>query len=144
MNDCPFCAIARKKIEAVIIWEDADLVAFLDRSPIREGHCQIVPKEHYETFERLPPDIAARIIALGQKLARRMKEVYKVDRVAFIFTGGDVPHAHAHVFPIHEKNDVTSGRFIKNVETVQLSSTHLLADKESLEKTKAKLGSHFL
>ena len=32
-------------------------------------------------------------------------------RVAFLFTGGDVAHAHAHVVPIPKKTDITSRRY---------------------------------
>lgn len=92
MNDCPFCRIANKTEESVIVWEDSDIVAFLEIRPIREGHCQIIPKQHVETFEQMSPNLAAKILGLGQRLAQRIKAVYKIDRVAFLFTGGDVVH----------------------------------------------------
>ncbi|WP_029032781.1 HIT family protein [Salinarimonas rosea] len=109
---CPFCRIARREIGASIVCEDARLVAFLDIMPIRPGHVQIAPKAHYPTFEVLPPDLAAEILALGQRLARSMKRLYGVERVAFLFSGGDVAHAHAHLVPMHEKTDITSRRYI--------------------------------
>ncbi|EKD45050.1 MAG: Histidine triad protein [uncultured bacterium] len=139
MIDCPFCAIAQKNADAVVIWEDSDIVAFLDRSPIREGHCQIIPRKHIETFEEMPSDIAGKIIELGQRLARKMKTVYKVDRVAFLFTGGDVAHTHAHVVPMHEKGDITSARYIVNSRDIQFCSSHLQVNKEILIKTRTKL-----
>jgi histidine triad (HIT) family protein len=87
-------------------------VAFLDIGPIRDGHVQIIPREHYETFEALPPDIALEIVSLGQRLAKIQKEMFGVDRVAFMFTGGDIAHAHAHIVPLVEKSDITSRRYI--------------------------------
>ena len=78
---------------------------------MRPGHTVIVPRAHVETYERLPAALANRILGLGQQLARRMKALYKVERVAFFFTGTDIAHAHAHVVPIHEKMDVTSARY---------------------------------
>jgi histidine triad (HIT) family protein len=41
-----------------------------------------------------------------------MKHIYGVPRVAFLFTGGDLPHAHAHVVPMHENTDITSRLYI--------------------------------
>jgi histidine triad (HIT) family protein len=41
-----------------------------------------------------------------------MKNIYRVPRVAFLFTGGDIAHAHAHVVPMHEVTDITSRRYI--------------------------------
>ena len=139
MTVCPFCDIANKRASAVIVWEDSDIVAFLDTRPIRKGHCLIIPKRHIESFEEMPSDLAARMMALGQRLARRMKTIYKVDRVAFLFAGSDVPHTHAHVFPMHEKMDITSARYILNPKNLQFGSLHLRADKESLVEVESEL-----
>ncbi len=49
---------------------------------------------------------------LGQKLALAMKRLYQTPRVAFLFTGGDIAHVHAHVLPLWEKTDITSRRYI--------------------------------
>ena len=54
MTVCPFCDIANKRASAVIVWEDSDIVAFLDTRPIRKGHCLIIPKRHIESFEEVP------------------------------------------------------------------------------------------
>jgi histidine triad (HIT) family protein len=108
---CPFCAIADGRIKAHKIYEGERICAFLDIQPIRPGHVQIVPRQHYDYFEDLPPDLAAEILALGQKVAKALKRIYGVERVGFLFTGGDVAHAHAHLVPMHEKTDVTSLRY---------------------------------
>ncbi len=52
------------------------------------------------------------ILRLWQGLAAAMKALYGVPRVGFLFTGGDLPHAHAHVVPLHEKEDITSQQYI--------------------------------
>ena len=91
-QECPFCAIVRGELPAVVLYEDEALVAFLDRGPIRPGHTQVIPKVHLPYFEDLPPELASRIVACAQVLARRMKATVGVEGVAFAFTGGDVPH----------------------------------------------------
>src|SRR5689334_17477848 len=136
MTNCLFCRLVRKEIEAVVLHEDEQLLAFLDISPIRDGHTQIIPKVHYDTFELLPLELAARIMNLGQQLGRRMKEVFGVERVAFLFTGGDVPHAHAHVVPLHEKTDITSARYIVAPKEVTWSGSHLLSERAALERVR--------
>jgi diadenosine tetraphosphate (Ap4A) HIT family hydrolase len=68
-------------------------MAFLDIAPIRPGHTHIIPKQHFDTFDVLPSELAGRIMVLGQIIARKLKSVYRVSRVAFVFTGGDVAHA---------------------------------------------------
>jgi histidine triad (HIT) family protein len=106
---------------------------------MRPGHTVIVPRSHVETFEQLAAPLAGRILAVGQQLARRMKELYKVERVAFFFTGTDIAHAHAHVVPIHEKMDVTSARYLVSKENVSWSSDHLRVDAETLKKVREEL-----
>jgi histidine triad (HIT) family protein len=111
-DGCLFCRIARGEIPAHEVYRNDRLVAFLDIGPIREGHVQIIPRDHYETFDELPAEIGAEIMALGQRFAKIQKQLYGVKRVAFMFTGGDVSHAHAHVVPLVEKTDITSRRYI--------------------------------
>ncbi len=108
---CPFCAIADGRIKAHKIYEGERICAFLDIQPVRPGHALIVPRQHYDYFEQMPADLAAEIMALGQKIARAQKHLYGVERVGFMFSGGDVAHAHAHLVPMHEKTDVTSLRY---------------------------------
>lgn len=115
-DGCLFCRIARGEIPAHEVYRNDRLVAFLDIGPIREGHVQIIPRDHYETFDELPAEISAEIMAFGQRLAKIQKQMYQVKRVAFMFTGGDVSHAHAHVVPLVEKTDITSRRYIVEPE----------------------------
>lgn len=136
---CPFCAIAEQPSLAVTLYEDADGVAFLDRAPIRPGHAQIITRQHVATFELLPLPLLNKITALGQQLARRMKEIYRVDRVAFLFSGGDVAHVHAHVLPMHAKTDITSARCVIAPEQVTWGSEHLQQTREALLSVQAEL-----
>jgi histidine triad (HIT) family protein len=111
-TDCLFCRIIQREVAAHIIYEDECVLAFLDRGPIRPGHTQIVPREHFAYFDDAPADVLAATVTVGQKLARAMKRTLRVPRVAFLFTGGDIAHVHAHAVPIHEKTDITSRRYI--------------------------------
>src|SRR5438270_7218481 len=110
--ECLFCRIATRAVAADVVHEEEHLLAFLDVHPIRPGHVLIVPKRHFDYFENAPADIAASIVALGQRLALVMKRIYRVPQVGFLFTGSDIPHMHAHVVPMHEKTDLTSRRYI--------------------------------
>lgn len=109
---CAFCRIASGNLSAHLVHEGELTVAFLDTHPIRPGHVQVIPREHHATFDELPPATAAQVVQVGQRVAKALKRLYGVPRVAFLFTGGDVAHAHAHLVPMHEKTDVTSRRYI--------------------------------
>ena len=137
---CVFCDIAAGRAEAVILWEDEAVMAFLDIAPVRAGHTQVIPKRHYESFEVLPSELAGKILGLGQELAKRMKAVYQVDRVAFAFAGSDVAHAHAHILPIHARTDITSARYLVGSPELRWSPAHLRADRATLLAVRNELG----
>ena len=111
--DCVFCRIVAGKIAVHRVFADDQVVAFLDNGPIRTGHTQIVPRRHFEFFDDLPSDLAERIMLLGQRIAKAQKKAFGVERVGFMFTGGDIRHAHAHLVPLVEPTDLTSRRYIK-------------------------------
>jgi histidine triad (HIT) family protein len=111
-TECLLCRISQREVAAHIVYEDERLLAFLDRGPIRPGHTQIVPREHFPYFDDAPADLLAAVVTVGQTLARAMKRTLHVPRVAFLFTGGDIAHVHAHAVPIHEQTDITSRRYI--------------------------------
>lgn len=107
-EDCLFCRIAAGALSAHKVHEDDHVVAFLDLHPIRPGHTLVIPKTHHVWFEDMPVDVATRVTTCAQSLARAMKRLYKVERVALFYTGIHVPHVHAHVVPMHHPHDVSS------------------------------------
>jgi len=133
MNECVFCRIVRGEHQSEIIYEDDQVIGLMDICPIRPGHAQIIPREHFAYFEDLPDATASRIIHLGQRLSRALKALYRVLRVAFLFTGGDHAHAHAHahVVPLHEKTDITSLRYFTG-QVVRAPSDELAATAAQL------------
>jgi histidine triad (HIT) family protein len=144
-TDCVFCRIARREIAAHIVHEDDRLIAFLDRGPIRPGHTQIVPRDHFPYFDEAPSEVVCAIAQMGQKIARALKRLYRVPSVAFLFTGADIDHVHAHVVPMLEKTDITSRRYIiEDAVTFrampQASEVELASSAEALRMALAGLG----
>lgn len=139
MSRCIFCEIASGELAAAIAYEDEHVVAFMDSSPIRRGHVQIIPRLHFETFDVLPPHILNRMTLLGQRLATRLKQMTGVERVALLFTGGDVPHAHAHVVPMVEPTDITSAQYICPPKP-KFSSSHLRQALPELRAAAQEIG----
>lgn len=139
-ENCIFCRIAAGEIPAHVVYEDDEVKAFLDIHPIRPGHALIIPKAHYDYFDDLPAEQASAILHMGQRLGKAMKAAYGVERVAFIFTGTDVAHVHAHVVPMHEKTDITSPAYIQQQDlSYQLAPR---AQDEDLKATVELLNDH--
>lgn len=129
VTTCIFCRIAAGAVPAYTIHEDALTIAFLDIRPIRPGHAQVIPRQHFDYFDDLPGPEARRIIEVGQRLARAMKQLFGVPRVGLVFSGGDIAHAHAHIVPMHETTDITSRRYILD-EEVRFAATPRAAPGE--------------
>jgi histidine triad (HIT) family protein len=52
---CLFCKIIAGDIPCAKVYEDDDILAFLDINPTAKGHTLVVPKGHYPTLLDLPP-----------------------------------------------------------------------------------------
>ena len=93
-------------------FESDEVLAFLDINPIRTGHVQVIPRQHFPYFDAVPTEVATEILTVAQKLAPVLRCLFAVERVAFLFTGGDIAHAHAHVVPLVQATDITSRQYI--------------------------------
>lgn len=111
-DDCIFCRMAQGQVPCHEVFRDDQVFAFMDRGPIRPGHVQLLPLAHFPYFDDIPEPVAMHLMSVGQRIARVQKQIYGVDRIAFLFTGGDIAHAHAHLVPMHAKTDVTSRAYI--------------------------------
>jgi histidine triad (HIT) family protein len=112
MISCLFCKIGANEVAAHEIYRDGLVVAFLDIEPINPGHTQLIPMEHFPYFEDLPPELVAHITTVGQQIASELKRHFNAPRAGFLFTGGDIAHAHAHVVPLRSSTDITSTGYI--------------------------------
>ena len=110
--ECLFCRIARGEVPARVVHESEGVIAFLDIRPIRSGHVLVVPREHVRFYDDLRPELAGEVMGIAQRLAKVLRASFQVERVALIFTGVDIAHAHAHVVPMVEPTDVTSRQYI--------------------------------
>ncbi len=108
MTDCLFCKIIKKEISSFIVFEDKEVVAFLDIHPIREGHILVVPKKHVEDFYDLTDKDLSHIFLITKKLSKKISKIFKPKKVGIVIAGLDVPHTHVHIIPMHEYHDITS------------------------------------
>ena len=99
MNECIFCQIIKDAIPAERIYEDDEVLAFLDIKPVNFGHTLVIPKKHYKKMENTPDDILSTVFMNAKKLMRIIKESMSADFVALSVVGIDVPHFHIHLIP---------------------------------------------
>ena len=103
VKDCLFCKIANKEIPADIVHEDEHVIAFNDIAPKAPVHVLIIPKEHIDTMNSVPPDdegiLGALMLAardLGKKLGVDGSG-YRVVVNCGANAGQEVFHLHVHL-----------------------------------------------
>lgn len=103
MADCIFCKIGAHQIQAMVVYEDNEILAFRDINPQAPVHVLIIPKKHYtSTNEFLEADVnllgrmvlAAKNIAKQEKLADRG---YRMVMNNGNDGGQSVAHVHLHL-----------------------------------------------
>jgi len=104
MSDCLFCKIINKEIPNYTVYEDENVLAFLDIHPCAKGHTVVVPKKHFTDLSEMPAaDWQTMSGGLAAVLAR-VKQVLNPDGVNLGINNGKaagqaVGHAHWHLIP---------------------------------------------
>jgi histidine triad (HIT) family protein len=104
MSDTIFGKIIAGTIPCHKVYEDAQVLAFLDIAPLSRGHTLVIPKEPAPTLDQLSDESAA---ALGRVLPRICRAVIAVTGVPaynLLENNGPgahqaVPHVHFHIIP---------------------------------------------
>ena len=115
MSACPFCAIARGEGDARIVFENAEVVAFLDKAPLVPGHVLLIPRVHVETIWEADEPTAAALALAARKLAKAVVAAMNADG-AFVAQNNvvsqSVPHLHTHVVPRRQGDGFFSPKII--------------------------------
>ena len=102
---CIFCRIIGGDEMVSIIYEDDQVLAFLDIHPLHRGHVLVVPKRHYKNLFYVPEDLAARVFATARRILPGLRRATG-SRAINLFSpngadgGQDVFHFHLHLIPV--------------------------------------------
>lgn len=101
---CIFCEIVHGAGEASICYEDAGAIAFMDIQPVNGGHVLIVPREHYESLNDVPPDVAMHLFDVALQLGPIVRRLSGSDDLNIVVNSGEaagqnVFHYHVHLIP---------------------------------------------
>ncbi|MSU54815.1 MAG: HIT family protein [Candidatus Staskawiczbacteria bacterium] len=136
MEDCIFCKITKGEIPCFKIYEDNDVLSFLDIKPFSKGHCLVIPKQHFENVFDISEDALQKVSVVAKKLSEKIKDVFSADGIRLsqsngVAAGQEVMHFHLHIIPRYE-ND--------GLGTNPTATAHLpQADFEELKKVAEKL-----
>lgn len=105
MQDSIFTKIIKGEIPCYKIYEDDKTLAFLDIHPLQPGHTLVIPKVQVDHIWDLDDGDYKAVMDTSKKVANRLREVLKPERVGVKVVGTDVPHAHVHLFPFNTDNE---------------------------------------
>jgi histidine triad (HIT) family protein len=100
-----FAKVLRGEIPCHKLYEDEDTLAFLDIMPRSEGHTLVITKEKARDLFDIRPEALARLMAVVQKLAPKIKDAVGAEGVLIqqfngAAAGQTVFHLHVHIVPI--------------------------------------------
>ncbi len=111
MSECVFCQIIRKEAPASIVYEDAQVVAFLSNRPVNVGHTLVAPKKHYKNIYEIPEEEAAYLFRIVKKIARAVKDATGIRGIRIVQNNGKdagqvIFHLHVHIIPMNPTSQI--------------------------------------
>lgn len=112
MDNCIFCKIVNKEIPAKIIYEDNDIISFLDISQATKGHCLVVLKKHFSDITSTDDELLSKAIVIAKKIAiKQLKNLEGIIGVNIINNtlegaGQTIMHTHIHVIPRYKDDEL--------------------------------------
>ena len=100
--DCIFCRIVGKKVNAKIIKETINSVAFLDAFPLAKGHTLVIPKKHHEKIQDMSSEENSDLFSLVHDVVSKVDSLTGATLVAIHNgkeAGQEIPHVHVHLVP---------------------------------------------
>ncbi len=104
MDACIFCRIARGEIPATTVHEDDHTLAFLDITPLAEGHTLVIPKVHARELEDMGDAARDALWRTVADVSGRVRRALGAPATTLAVNNGpaagqEVPHVHVHVVP---------------------------------------------
>ncbi|GAA4905003.1 HIT family protein [Mucilaginibacter defluvii] len=118
-----FSKIVAGEIPAHVVAESNEFLAFLDISPLAEGHVLVIPKEEVDYLFDLNDETYTGLQIFAKIVAKGIEKAVPCQRVGVAVIGLEVPHAHIHLIPINHVDDINFSRPKLNFTQDQLAAT---------------------
>ena len=105
-----FCRIIDGEIPCHKLYEDDDVLAFLDISQVTKGHALVIPKKHYDNFLSVPHEEMHKVMDVAQRIGQIAIKFLGAKGVNILTNcyeaaGQTVNHFHVHVIPRYEEKE---------------------------------------
>ena len=122
-----FSKIIAGDIPSYKIAESELFFAFLDIAPLQKGHTLVVPKVEIDKVFDLPTNYLAEMLVFAQPIAKAIETCFPCNRISMVTVGLEVPHAHLHLIPMNQADDLNFAN-----PKLQLSKEELIAIQEAI------------
>jgi len=104
MKDCIFCKIIAQEIPGHVLYEDNDVLVFLDISQTTKGHTLVIPKVHRKDVFEMEAQEMEKVFSVVPRIARALKATFNCSGINIINNNGEVAgqtvfHYHIHLIP---------------------------------------------
>ena len=105
-----FCKIVDGEIPCYKLYEDDDVLAFLDISQVTKGHALVISKRHYDNFLSTPQEIMHKVMDVAQRIGQVDIKLLGAKGVNILSNcypaaGQSVMHFHVHVIPRYQEGE---------------------------------------
>jgi histidine triad (HIT) family protein len=101
-----FTKIVNGEIPCYKIAEDENFLAFLDVNPNAIGHTLCIPKQEINKIFDIEEDLYIGLMQFSRKIAVALEKAVPCKRVGMAVIGLEVPHAHVHLIPLNEMDEM--------------------------------------
>lgn len=131
MEDCVFCRIVSGEIPSYKIYEDDDVIGFLDAFPSMKGQALVIPKEHIAPWLfDVDDETYCKMMLAAKKVVRAVDKAMKPLKTGIMVEGLELEHVHIKIFPLSEEG------FKNYPNTIEVS-------KEEMEEIAEKIRNSF-
>jgi histidine triad (HIT) family protein len=101
---CIFCQIVRGTAPSHRVYEDEQVLAFMDIFPVGDGHVLVIPKRHYETLLEADEESMLAVMRASRRIAHAQRRALSPDGIGVhqlngAAAGQTVFHYHMHLIP---------------------------------------------
>ena len=111
MDSCIFCKIVAGTIPSYKVYEDDQVLAFLDITQVTKGHTLVIPKQHVEDVFALSAELASTIYRQVPRIANQLNDAFHPIGMNIINNNQSplqsVFHYHIHLIPRYEHDGFT-------------------------------------
>jgi histidine triad (HIT) family protein len=101
-----FTKIVNGEIPCYKITEDDSFLAFLDVNPNAKGHTLCIPKTEIDKIFDIEDEKYLALMQFSKKVAIALEKSVPCKRVGMAVIGLEVPHAHVHLIPLNEMDEM--------------------------------------